>query len=120
MTHQCTFEHDRELERHSINGEVEVYDSLHDIYIGRLVNIHAQGLMIIGDNPLEEDKLYTLDLHLPEPINGQTLIQLGVDCLWARDADLADKFWIGCTVIDVSPLSAETIRELILCFGEAT
>lgn len=119
MTHQCSNEHDRELERHSIHGEVEVYDCLRDLYIGRLVNIHAQGLMIIGELPLEEDKLYTLDLHLPEPINGHTIIQLGIDCLWARDADLADKFWMGCAIIDISPQSKEAIMELIERFGEA-
>lgn len=119
MTHQCSHEHDRELERHSINGEVAVYDCLRDLYIGRLVNIHTQGLMIMGDIPLEEDKLYTLDLHLPEPISNQTIIQLGIDCLWARDADMAGKYWIGCAIIDVSPQSTEAIRELVGRFGEA-
>jgi hypothetical protein len=49
MTHNCSREHDRELERHTINGDVDVYDNLRDQYIGRLVNIHAQGLMMVGD-----------------------------------------------------------------------
>lgn len=78
MTHNCSREHDRELERHSINGDVDVYDNLRDLYIGRLVNIHAQGLMVVGDVAMEEDRIYTLDLHVPEPVNGQMVIQLGV------------------------------------------
>ena len=64
---------DRALQRHGINGAVDVYDSLRDVYIGRLVNIHSEGLMIIGDVRLEEDKLYKLDLHLPEHVNGPEL-----------------------------------------------
>ena len=119
MTHNCSREHDRELERHTINGDVDVYDNLRDLYIGRLVNIHARGLMIVGDVALEEDRLYTLDLHVPEPVNGQTVIQLGVDCLWTRDADLSGKRWIGFSIIDISPRSSESIRELIVRLGEA-
>ncbi len=119
MVHNCSHEHDRELERHFISGDVDVYDSLKDVYLGRLVNIHAQGLMIMGDLPLDEDHLYTLELHVPEPVNGQTVIQLGVDCLWTRDADLAGKYWMGCAIIDVSPQSTETIRMLVDMLGES-
>ena len=77
MTHNCSREHDRELERHAIQGDVDVYDNLRNQYIGRLVNVHIRGLMIVGDIAMEEDRLYTLDLHLPEAVNGQTMIQLG-------------------------------------------
>lgn len=119
MTHNCSQEHDRELERHNIHGDVDVYDSLRDIYVGRLVNIHVQGLMIMGEIPLEEDRIYTLELHLPEPIKGQTVIQLGVDCLWVRDADLAGKHWMGFAVIDASAQISEIINQLISLLGEA-
>ena len=118
MTHQCSHEHDRELERYTINGDVDVYDSLRDSYIGRLVNIHAQGMMIMGDIALEEDRLYTVDLHVPEPVNGQTVIQVGIDCLWAREADLAGKVWMGCAIIDASAQSIEAIRQLVERMGE--
>lgn len=119
MTHSCSREHDRELERHTINGDVDVYDNMRDQYVGRLVNIHTQGLMIVGDVAMEEDRLYTLDLHVPEPVNGQMVIQLGVDCLWTREADLSGKHWIGFSIIDVSPQAAESIRTLVELLGEA-
>lgn len=118
MTHNCSREHDRELERHTINGDVDVYDNLRDQYIGRLVNVHIQGLMIVGDIAMEEDRLYTLDLHLPEPVNSQTVIQLGADCLWARDADLSGKHWTGFSIIDASPQATESIRILVELLGE--
>jgi hypothetical protein len=75
--------------------------------------------MIVGDVALEEDRLYTLDLHLPEPVNGQMMIQLGADCLWARDADLSGKHWTGFSIIDASPLASESIRSLVERLGEA-
>lgn len=104
---------DRALERFGINGDVDVYDNLRDIYLGRLVNIHLEGLMIMGDVPMEEDKLYKLDLHLPEAINERTSIHLGVDCLWARNADHNGKHWAGFTIIDLSPQASEDIQMLI-------
>lgn len=118
MTHNCSGEQDRGLERHCINGDVDVYDTLRDLYIGRLVNIHAQGLMVMGDVGLEEDRLYTLDLHLPEPVNGQLVLQLGVDCLWSRESDLAGKHWIGFAIIDVSTQTTQVIQKLIELLGE--
>lgn len=111
-------DHGRELERHVINGDVDIYDSLRDLYVGRLVNIHEQGLMIMGEFPLEEDKIYTLDLHVPMPINNQSVIQLGVDCLWTREADLSGKYWMGCAIIDASSQSIETIRLLVASMGD--
>lgn len=119
MTHNCSKEHDRELERHIINGDVDVYDSLRDMYVGRLVNIHSQGLMVMSDLPLEEDRLYTLDLHLPEPLNDQMVIHLGVDCLWAREADLAGKYWIGFSIIDASSQALQSIQALVERLGES-
>ncbi len=119
MVDDVPHNNDRALERHGIDGDVDVYDNLRDVYLGRLVNIHAQGLMIIGDLPLEEDKLYKLDLHLPRPVAGHTSIHLGVDCLWTRNADYNGKHWAGFSIIDISPQAAEAIRELVEQLGQA-
>jgi hypothetical protein len=101
---------DRALERHTISCDVDVYDSVRDIYIGRLVNIHAQGLMVIGDVLLDEDRLYDLDMHLP--LDNQVL-KLCVDCLWVREADQVGKYWVGFTIIELPVAAAEEIHKLI-------
>ena len=109
---------DRALQRHGINGAVDVYDSLRDVYIGRLVNIHSEGLMFIGDVRLEEDQLYKHDVHLPEHLNGRNSIHIGVDCLWTRNADYNGKHWAGFKIIDISPQGAEDIEALVGLLGE--
>lgn len=105
--------HQRQRERHSVTQDVDIYDALRDTYVGRLVNMHDKGLMLIADKPLVEDTLYTFDIHLPLPINHLNAIQIGVDCLWVRDADLAGKYWMGCSIIDASAESLDIIRQLI-------
>jgi hypothetical protein len=110
--------HQRAHARYDIHAHVDVYDRLRDIYLGRLVNIHSEGLMLVGDVAVEEDRIYTLDLHLPVPIAGCGSLQLGVDCLWVRTADQEDKFWAGFAIIDLAPEAAEIIRQLVELLGE--
>lgn len=108
----------RALARYVVPGAVDVYDGPSDIYLGRLVNIHQRGLMLMGDRRLEEDKLYTLDLHLPQPIDGRTALQLDVDCLWTRNAEHNGKHWAGFAIIDLSPQSAAHVSALITLLGQ--
>lgn len=108
-----TVNHQRQRERFSVTQDVDVYDALRDVYIGRLVNIHDKGLMLIADKPLTEDTLYTFDIHLPLPINNLNAIQIGVDCLWVRDADLAGKYWMGFSIIDATEETLSIISQLI-------
>ncbi len=112
--------YDRAMHRHTVSGDVDVYDSLRDIYLGRLVNIHTQGLMLVGDVPLEEDRLYELDLHLPDIENNtKQVIRVGVDCLWTRSADQNGKHWTGFTIIDSTPHAAEEIHKLIQAWEQS-
>ena len=105
--------YDRAMHRHIVSGNIDVYDGLRDIYLGRLVNIHAHGLMLVGDVPLEEDRLYELDLHIRGENNSKRVIRIGVDCLWTRAADENDKHWTGFNLIDTTPEAAEVIQALI-------
>jgi hypothetical protein len=109
---------DRALERHCIHGDVDVYDSLRDVYLGRLVNIHVQGMMIVGDLKLDEDRLYEIDMHLP-PVGSDEpkVLRLGVDCLWTRSADENNKHWTGFSIIDLSPQDVDQIHRLIDAWG---
>lgn len=110
--------YDRALHRHTISGDVDVYDSLRDVYIGRLVNIHTQGLMVVGDVHLEEDRLYELDMHIPSEADGKHILRIGVDCLWTRAADQNGKHWTGFSIIDSTPQATEEIHRLIQSWGQ--
>jgi hypothetical protein len=105
--------YDRAMHRHVAGSNVDVYDSLRDMYLGRLVNIHGQGLMVVGDVPLEEDRLYELDMHIWDKNNDRQVIRVGVDCLWTRAADENGKHWTGFNIIDSSPHATTVIQSLI-------
>jgi len=102
----------RAVKRSSIAQSIDVYDNSRDTYLGRVVNLHSQGLMVIGDRPFVEDCLYRLDLHLSEPVNERNSIHLGVDCLWVRNAEDNGKHWAGFSIIDASPQALADIEVL--------
>jgi hypothetical protein len=106
----------RKLARHVLSGPVNVYDRVSQSFMGRLANVHTEGLMIMGNRPFTADCIYELDLQLPEPIDGCVMIQIGVDCLWSRSED-THLHWAGCRVIDASEEAVRSIAKLIEQFG---
>jgi hypothetical protein len=55
---------------------------------------------------------------LPEAINGQSSIDLGVDCLWSRSAENFNRHWSGYQIIDASPDALVTIDALISGYSD--
>lgn len=108
----------RRLKRHDIGGIVDVFDANYNVSLGRLVNIHEEGLMVMGDIHWQDEKIYQIDLHLPELIDGRSIIHLGVDCLWSRASDDNTKHWAGCLIIDASKQAKADIKKLISILGE--
>ncbi|WP_049722628.1 hypothetical protein [Gilvimarinus polysaccharolyticus] len=107
----------RSAKRPSIGQCIDAYDNTRDAYLGRIVNLHNKGLMLIGDQPFEEDCLYRLDLQLSEPVNERNSIQLGVDCLWVKNAEDNGKHWAGFSIIDASPQALEDIETIAASAG---
>lgn len=108
----------RSLTRHPIAGFVEVYDTVARQSLGRLVNIHSEGLMLISDNIMSVEKIYQCDLIFPEMIAGCDRVQLGVDCLWVREAETDSSHWAGCRIIDASDDALTTVEALVQLLGE--
>jgi PilZ domain len=103
----------RKLTRHPVPMAVAVSDAISNIAIGRLVNVHLEGLMVVGKKNLPNNNLYQLQLHLPDKINDRTNIDIGVDCLWSRSNDDETIFWAGCRIIDISDAALTDLKSLI-------
>lgn len=110
--------YERRLKRHTVSAAVDVYDSNRDLYLGRLVNVHQEGLMIMGPTAVECDHLYQLQLQLSSPINSRSVIPLGVDCLWARASEDHRQHWAGFQIIDMSDEALADILCLIDTMSE--
>ena len=103
----------RRLQRHALKKPLEIVDQISQQPLGALVNINVEGLMIMGNTPIEDNHLYQIRIQLPKTIRGVESIDIGVDCLWNRSDEQYDRHWAGFQIIDASEQSIEVIEALI-------
>jgi hypothetical protein len=85
--------------------------------VGEVVNITTEGLMLVMEEALESGGIYQLALTLPEPLNGESVINLGAECLWSSEASVAKRYWAGFQIIDLSIEAENMIKALIQEYG---
>lgn len=103
----------RQLRRHKLAAEIAIIDKLKLEPIGKLVDIHQEGLLILGRS-LIIDSSHQLSLVLPNSINRQTHLEVGVECLWCQSSINDDAlYWVGCRIIDKSRNASACIQSLI-------
>lgn len=85
--------------------------------VGEVVNITTEGLMLVMEQSLQSGGIYQLALTLPEAINGESVINLGAECLWCSEASVAKRFWGGFQIIDLSQEAEAMISTMIEQYG---
>lgn len=115
MTERRAFQ-ERRLQRYELSQTVEVKDLNQGVLLGTLVNIHEEGLLMVGVDTIQADHVYQVALCLPESAGSGT-IELGVDCLWVREAEELTLQWSGCQIIDVSDAARSQIKTMIEQLG---
>ncbi|AFU99079.1 PilZ domain-containing protein [Simiduia agarivorans] len=103
----------RRLTRHTLSDKLDVWDSETDERLGQLVNLHQEGMMVLGDFSFEENKLYSVRIHLPQALSDDGELVLGVDCLWVRADTETELQWSGFQIIDVGSEQIAVIQRVI-------
>ena len=104
----------RKLKRYQLTALIDIVERTSQEFVGRLVNLHGEGMMIIGDYPFQEDTLYKLDLKLPKNVGKNPVISVDVDCLWTRSAQDNDTtLWSGFSIYSCSEEAKADIEHLI-------
>lgn len=103
----------RRLKRHGLVINIDVRDTVENCTVGKLVNIHKQGLMIMSSRPLNFEQVYQLELSVAEQ-----LVPLSADCLWQSPASSDDCFWVGFKIVELPGSSAEAIDSIIEQYTE--
>jgi hypothetical protein len=105
----------RKTPRKAANEVLEVADQITGVQIGRVVNISAEGLMLLGQEPIITGSVYQLELLLQGLSSGdQSKISFGAEAVWTMEATQPDSFWTGFRIIDISNEGVLLIDELIL------
>lgn len=98
-----------------VDEEIFVRDTISNLEMGTLANIHDEGFMVISDGGLKEDNLYQVVFELG---NGKGEISLGAECLWISETGTGDQVWAGFQIMDVSEAAKRQIEELLTQYAE--
>lgn len=102
----------RSRERIYINGSVLVVDAMRDVELGKLVNLHEDGFLLITSEPIEEGSIYQLKFFPQPPIDGVSEINVGAECLWIDETGSGEQIWAGFHIMDISDAGLGSIRDL--------
>ena len=102
----------RKLTRVSIPDHPQIFDAHQSTVVGQLVNLSAEGLMMMSPSPVKPGTL--LQFRIPLHCNENVIeVMIGVESLWCDDADESGMCWTGFHIIDVSPEHQEIISTLV-------
>jgi hypothetical protein len=108
-------------QRHSprkvANEILIVADQITGNQLGRVVNISAEGLMLLSDEPMVAGSVYQLVMLLPNPQSNQEKITFAAEAVWCTEASQPESFWSGFHIIDISADDVLIIDQLILAWN---
>ena len=107
----------RRKQRHELCKPIPVIDTLSGESVGALANITVEGMLIICNRPMDANRIYQIELQLPESIDGHTSIGVGIDCLWVKQGESQELNWAGCEIIDADQDALDVIESLIRTYS---
>ncbi|MGH8355278.1 MAG: PilZ domain-containing protein [Pseudomonas sp.] len=103
----------RQHSRHPTGLQLEVFDLHSGQCLGRLVDLSADGFMLLSDGPQTVDSVLECRLVPATPVDGIGEIRLGADCLWSRPGADGQRCWAGFHIIDLAEDQAAALETLL-------
>jgi hypothetical protein len=104
----------RDQKRVEVSEVIRVRDRQAGQYIGQLVNISEDGLMLLSPEPVPENTILQLSLEFDagsaSAVDGPVMV--GVESLWSNSSSDQSQHWVGCYIIDISDQDLERIRKI--------
>ena len=107
----------RRLHRNNLVYYLKVFDRDSDTLLGHLVDITAEGVMLVSEAPIPGDTLFSLRLEFPRDIFGEETLEFSAMSLWCRP-DVNPIFYdTGFRLTDISIERLLVIKRLIGEYG---
>ena len=102
----------RRKRRIAIAEYVEITDAHSGRILGQLVNLSADGLMLMGPDCICPGTIYQLKIPLETGTSAEPLL-VGAESLWCHDANETGFYWSGFQIIDISPQHREILAAIV-------
>lgn len=109
----------RSLERRELIYYLRVRDVRTNKELGRMVDIHQKGLLLMGEKNLIKDREYTIAIEMPKAMTEQGIpnVTVAAKVMWARPSTTTSFLETGLMFLNLSPESVNTIERLIEFFA---
>lgn len=106
-------DHERRLKRMHLIYYLRTFNKADGSLIGHLADITVEGVMLVGETPMQPDIEYALTMSLPEEIIGRKQVDFKARCLWSQRDRNPDFYISGCQISEISEDDVDAIRILI-------
>jgi hypothetical protein len=103
----------RKFNRIHLIHYLRVFDRKTNELLGNLVDLTAEGLQLICEQPMEKGRLLELRMEFPEEVDGERQVHLNAEAVWCDHELDPDLFSVGCKLLPVTPTQVTIIRDLI-------
>ena len=92
-----------------------VYDLLHKTLIGYIGDLTPQGVMVIGEKPVEINKQLTLGIEFPDDESKTHILKIVISAraAWCRQDETPKYFNIGFEFLDISLENAKIVDAIL-------
>ncbi|WP_341706364.1 PilZ domain-containing protein [Halopseudomonas sp.] len=103
----------RRLERHIVSSSLEVFDLDTGDHLGRVVDLHEEGLMLLSNRPVDLNRAFALQINLPMTLNGVKEFLLDAESLWNRVSINGEQFWTGMHFTNLPEEARQCIAKMV-------
>ncbi|KKN97500.1 hypothetical protein LCGC14_0156190 [marine sediment metagenome] len=103
----------RKLERQQVSSSLEVFDLDNGELLGRVVDLHIEGLMLLSEKPIEMFKSFALQVNLPMTLNGVTEFFVDAESMWGRESIAGGQFWTGLHFTSLPDDARQCIEKMV-------
>ncbi|MBV2208764.1 MAG: PilZ domain-containing protein [Thermomonas sp.] len=100
----------RRQPRRSVQGRVEVFDTVTEEVVGQLGNVSVGGMLLIANRSLPDDALFQFRFNLPDSMGASRPLELGAHVLWKDRAAAPGQFWVGLRFLGASADDAHRLK----------
>ena len=107
----------RKSQRRHLIYYLKLFDVDKDEFLGNLVDITAEGLMLVSEKCLKKNEHLHLMLRLPKVVRGKKAIEFHGCCLWCQQDVNPDLFASGFEFTQISEEDQDIIEILVRRHG---
>ncbi len=107
----------RKVKRSHLIYYLRVFDRESGNLLGHLVNITPDGIMLVGESPVEAGRQFQLRMQLKSIMGGKNHIDFEAESLWSNNDINPDFFDSGFKLLKIDSSDQVIIQELINDYG---